>query len=73
MAAALGTNELIIIALISVIFLIPLLALIDILRNQFKDSSNKIIWTLIVLFFPVLGGILYFLFGVKHKVSKIDF
>jgi len=47
--------------------------LIDILRNQFKDSSNKIIWALIVLFFPILGGILYFLFGVKQKVSKIDF
>lgn len=71
--AALGTNELVIIALISIIFLIPLFALIDILRNQFKDSSNKIIWALIVLFFPVLGGILYFLFGVKQKVSKIDF
>mgnify|MGYP003579109950 CR=1 FL=1 len=71
--AALGTNELVIIALISVIFLIPLVALIDILRNQFKDSSNKIIWALIVLFFPILGGILYFLFGVKQKVSKIDF
>ncbi|WP_114792055.1 PLD nuclease N-terminal domain-containing protein [Niabella yanshanensis] len=71
--AALGTNELVIIALLSVMFLIPLLALIDILRNQFKDSSNKIIWALIVLFFPILGGILYFLFGVKQKVSKIDF
>ena len=71
--AAPGTNELVIIALISVIFLIPLFALIDILRNQFKDSSNKIIWALIVLLFPVLGGILYFLFGVKQKVSKIDF
>lgn len=71
--AALGTNELVIIALISIIFLIPLFALIDILRNQFKDSSNKIIWALIVLFFPVLGGILYFLFGVKQKMSKIDF
>ncbi len=68
-----GTNELVIIALISVIFLIPLFALIDILRNQFKDSTNKIIWALIVLLFPVLGGILYFLFGVKQKVSKIDF
>jgi hypothetical protein len=71
--AAIGTNELGIITIIAAIFLIPLLALIDILRNQFKDSSNKIIWALIVLFFPILGGILYFLFGVKQKVSKIDF
>lgn len=70
MAAILGTNELVIILLIAVI---PLFALIDILRNQFKDSSNKIIWALIVVFFPILGGILYFLFGVKQKVSKIDF
>lgn len=71
--AALGTNELVIIAIIAIVFLAPLFALIDILRNPFKDSSNKMIWALIVLFSPILGGILYFPFGVNKKVSKIDF
>ncbi len=71
--AAIGTNEMIIIGLISIVFLIPLFALIDILRNRFKDSSNKIIWALIVLIFPILGGILYFLIGVNQKLPKNTF
>ena len=71
--ATFGTNELVIIGIIALFFLIPLLALIDILRNQFKDSSNKIIWALVVLFFPVIGGALYFIFGVKQKISQTGF
>ncbi|MGE9312118.1 hypothetical protein ACLOAU_10740 [Niabella sp. CJ426] len=61
--AAIGTNELVIITIIAAIFLIPLLALIDILRNQFKDSSNKIIRALIVLFFPILEVFFTFFLG----------
>jgi len=44
-------------------------ALIDILKNNFKDSTNKIIWVLIVLLLPVLGSILYFIFGGQQKTN----
>ncbi len=43
-----------------------LIALVDILKSEFKDSSNKLIWILVTLFLPFLGPILYFLVGRKQ-------
>jgi hypothetical protein len=46
--------------------LLPVLALIDIIRNEFK-GSNKVIWLIIVLLLPLIGSILYFVVGKKQK------
>jgi len=46
---------------------LPLIALVDILRKNFK-GSDKIIWVLIVLFLPILGPILYFLMGSRQNI-----
>lgn len=35
-------------------------AIIDITRSRFKKQNLNTIWLLAVLFFPVLGSILYF-------------
>ena len=60
-------------AFILFIILLPsvlwIFALIDILKSNFKDSTNKIIWVLIVLLLPVLGFILYFIFGGQQKTN----
>ncbi len=53
------------------IFIIWLIALIDILRSEFT-GYNKIIWILVVLFVPLLGAILYFIIGRKQKTSVIQ-
>ncbi|WP_407944223.1 MULTISPECIES: PLD nuclease N-terminal domain-containing protein [Marinifilum] len=55
--------------ILGLILLLPLFALIDIVRNEFTNT-NKLIWILIVLFFPFLGPILYFIFGLKQKTRK---
>lgn len=63
------------IALISFIFgfiivILPLIiALVDILRNEFTDS-NKIVWLLVVILVPFLGYILYFFIGTKQKIKS---
>jgi hypothetical protein len=44
-------------------------ALVDILKSEFADSSNKIIWLLVVIFIPVLGFVLYFFVGRKQKAQ----
>ncbi len=49
---------------------LPLLALIDILRNDFKDSNQKLVWVVVVLCFNLIGSILYFVIGTKQKVNK---
>lgn len=44
-------------ALFSVV--LPLLALISLLRKRTTDT-NKLIWVLIILLLPILGSLLYF-------------
>lgn len=49
------------------LILFPILALIDILRHEFK-GNDKIIWVLVVLFFPFFGTILYYFIGTRQKM-----
>ena len=45
--------------------------LIDILKNEFT-GNNKLVWILVVIFVPVFGGMLYFIFGIgrNHQISN---
>jgi hypothetical protein len=52
--------------LIALAFLFWLLALVDILKSEFKDSNNKIIWLALTFLLPMLGPVLYFLIGRKQ-------
>lgn len=64
----LGTVELVLILTFGVVpFGLMLYCLIDIVKSNFKDGTNKLVWVLIVLFAPVIGGLLYLLFGRKQK------
>ena len=56
--------------LIIIPFCLFLIAIIDILRNQFKRENTKLIWILVVLFIPFLGSVLYFLIGRKERFSQ---
>jgi len=55
------------VVIILIVILLPLIALIDILTHEFT-GTNKLIWVIIVLFFPIMGAILYFLIGTRQKV-----
>lgn len=46
--------------------------LIDIIRSEFTDSSNKIVWFFLVFFLPLLGMILYRFIGTCQKKSWIS-
>lgn len=50
-------------------FMLYLYILIDILRHEFT-GYNKIIWILVIIFFPVLGAILYLVFGRGQRIKK---
>lgn len=58
------------IILILLIFLTPLIAITDIVRSEFT-GNNKLIWTLVVIFFNFFGVLLYFLIGRKQKIKQI--
>ncbi|MBT8281648.1 MAG: PLDc N-terminal domain-containing protein [Muriicola sp.] len=58
----------VIIALILIFTLImSLIALVDILRSDFKGNNDKLIWVLIVLFLGIIGALLYFIMGRGQK------
>lgn len=67
-----GPQELIIILIIifivPVFLIIPIIALVDILKNEFT-GNNKLIWVLVILLSWIIGAILYFFIGRKQKIT----
>jgi len=45
-----------------------LLALIDVVKSEFK-GQNKVVWIILIIFIPPAGTILYWLIGRKQKVK----
>jgi hypothetical protein len=59
--------DLILILLCTAVIGIWFRALVDCLKSQFNDNSNKIIWVLVIITFPLIGGILYYAIGQKQR------
>ncbi|MEM0519620.1 MULTISPECIES: PLD nuclease N-terminal domain-containing protein [Aequorivita] len=67
--STIGVWQIVLIIVILIITVLPILALINILQNEFT-SQNKLIWVLVVLFLPLFGSVLYFALGNEHKLKK---
>jgi len=64
-----GLSILAIIFFFFIIAFLWLIALIDILSSDFQ-GNDKVVWVVIVIFFPFLGSILYFLIGRSRKIRR---
>ncbi|QWV94883.1 PLDc N-terminal domain-containing protein [Geomonas oryzisoli] len=49
------------------IFVAWISTIVDIVKSDFTVSSNKTVWMLLVIFLPLLGMLLYFIFGTNQK------
>ena len=66
---SIGFPELVLILFFGAIPLILIIiSLIGIMKSNFKDSTTRLIWVLLVLFLPILGSLLYLLIGQPKKV-----
>ena len=63
-----GIESLIVLLIGGGFFVAWVWALIDILKSDFKDGTNKIVWLLVVFFLYILGALLYYFIGRKQKV-----
>lgn len=45
-----------------IVLVIDVIIILDILRSN-KDMEKKILWTIAVIFLPVLGPVLYYVMG----------
>ena len=68
----LGIWQTILLVFLLLSFVLPLIALINIVRSEFKGRNDKLIWVLIVLLLPVLGSLVYFIIGGSQKVDKSE-
>lgn len=65
-----GSQELgIFLIIIPLLLIVPIIALVDILRNEFT-GNNKLIWVLVILLSWIIGAILYFFIGRNQKIEK---
>jgi hypothetical protein len=65
-----GSQELILILMCTcVFFILPIIALVDILKSEFT-GNNKIIWILVVLLSWIIGAILYYFIGRNQKIQN---
>lgn len=65
-----GSAELAVILFVGLfLFLLPLIAIIDIIRSKF-EGNMQLIWVIIVVFFNVIGAILYFIIGRNQKIIQ---
>lgn len=64
-----GPQELLLVLLVGLcLFLLPLFAIVDIVRSKF-EGNMQLIWVIIVVFFNVFGTILYFIIGRNQKIK----
>ncbi|MCX8161351.1 MAG: PLD nuclease N-terminal domain-containing protein [Candidatus Saccharicenans sp.] len=63
-----GIMELIVLLLLISLPLF-LIALVDILKHDFP-GNDKLVWILVVIFFPLIGSILYLIIGKKARIQK---
>jgi len=47
----------------TLIIVADLVALVDLLGDDLRSTGNKVLWSLAIVFMPVLGVILYFVIG----------
>lgn len=47
----------------TVVVVLDLIAIFDVLGDEARGTLGKMLWTLLIIFFPLGGVLLYFLFG----------
>ena len=57
-----------IIGIIILTFIIWSWAIIDLLKSEFKNLKIRAIWLIIILFFPIIGPIIYF--QLRKELTK---
>jgi hypothetical protein len=48
------------------VFIFWIAMLVDCLKRKFKNDSDRIVWTLVIIFIGIIGALIYY-FVVKRK------
>ena len=50
-----------------IIFIVWLMALIDVLKSDFQTENEKIVWVLVIILAGIVGAVLYFAIGEAKR------
>ncbi len=67
-----GAELFVILIILGLPLSIIVLALVDILRSEFKTPENKIIWVIVTLLLPIIGALLYLLIGRSQRLKPSE-
>lgn len=67
--ASVGLWQILLLLILLLLLVTPILALIDILKNEFR-GNYKLIWIIVVLFGSFIGAGLYYLIGRGQRISS---
>lgn len=68
--AGLAGQELLVILLFAgVFFLLPIFALLNVIRSDFRGQNDELIWVIVILFLNIIGALLYLIVGRKQRTS----
>ena len=51
------------------LFAIWIWTIIDIIKGEFRDNNEKVLWILLVVLLPFIGTVLYFVMGSKNRIA----
>lgn len=57
----------------SIVFIAWISTIVDIVRSDFTSPSNKTVWVLLVILLPLLGMLLYYIFGSSQKINRMSY
>lgn len=52
---------------LGIVLLLPLIALVDVIRSNFLGSNDKLIWVIVILFLNIIGALLYLFIGRNQR------
>lgn len=55
-----------------VVFITWVSTIVDIVRSEFTTPSNKTVWVILIILLPLLGTVLYCIFGSSQKCNYIS-
>lgn len=64
-----GQELLFILLVLGIVFLLPIIALVDVIRSDFRGSNDKLIWVIVILFLNIIGALLYLFIGRNQRIA----
>jgi hypothetical protein len=65
-----GGAEWILVLLGIFLLALPIWAIVDIIRSDFKKPDNRLLWIILIVLVPIVGSIIYYFMRDGQRVAR---